>query len=151
MARSRKGKVPPQLRAYLFKKGGSSRTRKRRSAPSLTMAKRKRSRRSGRSSFTSGLPMKEALYSAGYGFVRRDIVGVAAPVISMVPAGDYSDNVTLGLGAYVLSRFISNGMVRDACKTIIVNEAFLAGAKARAGASLSVTQTAGVSTSSAYL
>lgn len=109
------------------------------------MAKQRRSRRSG-SSGGAGYSLREILFSAGYGFVRSDVRDFASPLIAMVPAGDYSDNVALAGGAYLAQRFIKNPLVRQAARTIVVNEAFLAGAKLRAGASITTTSTSSQST-----
>jgi len=146
MAKPRKGRVPPQLRKYLFKKSGSRAVKRKREA--VHMAKHKK--RKGRHSFSGGgaaINLKDVLYSAGYGFVRSDLKSVAQPLIDMVPLGDYSDNVALAGSAYLLAKFVKMPLVKDAARAIVVNEAFLAGAKARAGASL--TMTAGTSASSA--
>ena len=74
-------------------------------------------------------PIEGALFSAGYGVIRK-------PVADMVPdvqaLGAYSDNVILGGIGYLGARY-GSGMIRKAGKTILNNEAFIAGAKASQG------------------
>lgn len=133
----RKGRVPAHLRPYLFKKGSHSSAPRRRRR-SATMARHRR-RHSSHSSGGAGVSLKDVLFSAGYGFVRSDVREFASPLIRMIPAGDYSDNLALGGAAYLAARFIKNPLVKQAAKTIVVNEAFLVGIKARAGASFTMT------------
>lgn len=105
-------------------------------------------------SFTAGrsgpADMKEILFSAGYGYFRRDIVDFAKPLINMIPAGDYSDNVALGLGAYAVSYLLkpTDPNIKAALRTVVLNESFVAGSKMRAGASFTTTTTASASSSS---
>lgn len=120
----------------VFRSGRSSSTRAK-TRGGTHMAKRRaggRLRRVYRSATRgAAIPMKDLLYSAGYGYARPTIANAMAPVIAYVPAGQYSDNVTLGLAAYVVNKFAFGGqIVKDATRAICINEAFLAGAKARA-------------------
>ena len=123
-------------------------TRKRSRASSVVHRARRRvhsftASRSGPASIT------EIAFSGAYGYFRSDVVGFAQPVISMVPAGDYSDNVTLGLGAYAISYLLkpSNAYVKQGLRTIVLSEAFVAGAKARAGASITTSNSQSVANS----
>lgn len=131
----------------VYRSSGTGRVR--RSAPMARKRKRSSSafgkaRRRVRS-FTAGRSGPATLTEIGmmgaYGYFRSDVVSFAAPAINMVPAGDYSDNVTLGLGAYAVSYFLkpSNAYVKQALRTVVLSEAFIAGAKMRRGASLTTT------------
>lgn len=113
-----------------FKRSGSS--RKRRRGRSVSVARRTRKRRGRRSGSGSGMNITSLAMSAGYGYFRRDIVSAATPIIAFVPAGQYSDNVALGLGAYIVHRYVGGGpMVKQAMTAIAQAEAFKAGEKAR--------------------
>lgn len=86
------------------------------------------------------MSMKDALFAAGYGYLRGNIRDIAQPLIGVLsPAGAYADNLALGGGAYLLARYIQNPVVKQAARVIVINEAFLAGAKAGAGVSMATT------------
>jgi len=131
----------------VFRSSSSARRRvrgqgmaRRRSNTASTVRRRVRSFAAGRSGPAS---LTEIGFSGAYGYFRSDIVDFAAPLVNMIPAGDYSDNVALGLGAYAASYLLkpTNPHVKMALRTVVLSEAFVAGAKMRRGASFT-TQTA---------
>lgn len=93
---------------------------------------RKRIRRGRGSAGGAGLQVMDVALSAGYGFVRQDIKDLAAPVIAVVPGGEFAENLALGGSAYLLHRFNVGGpLVKKAAKTIVLAEAYEAGKNAR--------------------
>lgn len=132
----------------VYRSRGSGRMRR-----SEGMARRRKSRASSafRSvrrrvrSFTAGRSAPASLTEIGffgaYGYFRQDVVGFAAPLVNMVPAGDYADNVTLGLGAYAAGYLLkpTNPYVKEALRAVVLSEAFVAGSKMRRGASITTT------------
>ena len=101
------------------------------------MARHKRSKSRGRSFFarrsshrrssSTGMnPLNIALPSAIYGAVRGYAVSMLTPLISMVPAGAYADELVLGgLGYFAAKK--GKGFVRNAGFSILAIEAFRAG------------------------
>lgn len=74
-------------------------------------------------------PIELGIYSAVYGAART-------PISNMIPdvpqLGGYSDNLILG-GIGFLAAKKGNGMIKKAGKVVLMNEAFLVGAKASSG------------------
>jgi len=148
--KAKKGVVPPQLRKYLFKKSRGQPMAKRkynkvRSAGRRVYAFAKRgAKRSYRASKGASMSLLDIGFSFGYGYARSYIVNnsMVQKVISMIPfGGDYKDNIFLGLGAYLVNMLLkpTNHYVKLGLRTIVQNEAFLAGAKMNMGASLTTT------------
>ena len=83
---------------------------------------------------TGGLNTTDLITVAVYGgFARPYIANAAAPVINKIPAGQYSDNVALGGGAYLLGKFMPS--MKKYTKGIILSEVFIAASKAGSGMS----------------
>lgn len=57
-----------------------------------------------------------------YGGARQYISNAIAPVTSKIPLGSISDEVGLGIGAYLLHRMVKNKMVRAFAKGAIIIE-----------------------------
>lgn len=117
-------------KAWAVFRGTHSRAKSSRARGTTTMAKRKGFRRARRSSGFGGNEMSLVLASALYGAARPYIGSAVQPLSSKLPLGGYETNVVLGGGAYLLGRYVSNGYVKTATKAILLNEAFLVGAKA---------------------
>lgn len=84
--------------------------------------------------FKSGGSEWEAIaYSALYGAARPYLNNLTAPIQGMIPATGYNDNLVNAGVAFIAERFIPNAMVKRAARTVIANEAFLAGAKFSSG------------------
>lgn len=81
----------------------------------------------GLKSLMSDLP----IVSFGYGVVRNDIAGLVSPLSSKLPFGELNDEITLGLGAYALSKVMKGST--PILKKIIDNEAYTAGMFVRQG------------------
>lgn len=146
MAKRRKGKVPPQLRKYLFKRRGTSRrgpimAKRRRYSRVRTAARRSYRRARSYVGSRSAVSLTEVAFSFGYGYVRGSVLNAASPLVNMLPfGGQYKDNIALGLGAYVVGWALKpSGVVKQALNTIIVSEAFIAGAKMQSGATFTST------------
>lgn len=102
------------------------------------MAKFRKVRRYARKAFgkarrhsksSSESPLEMGLYSAGYGVVRQK----AADFIPDVPMlQGYSDNIILGGIGYLAAKK-GSGMIKKAGKAVLMNESFIAGAKAGQG------------------
>lgn len=74
-------------------------------------------------------PLEIAAYSAVWGAARPYAANMMPDI---PPLGAYSDNVVFGVLGYLAAKK-GNGMIRKAGKVILINEAFIAGAKLSAG------------------
>jgi hypothetical protein len=113
------------------------------------MARRKRY--SKKRSFKSGSsisPMKTLVTGGIYGAGRETISGLIQPLTSMMPFGDYNDEITLGVAGYFASKgtFGNNAWVKEMGRTVLAVESYRAGANAMGGASLK-SSSSGVGTS----
>jgi hypothetical protein len=63
-------------------------------------------RRSGRKSSGAGSTLEAALVGGVYGAARPYVASIASPVISMIPAGQYSDEIAIGGLAVVAGMFL---------------------------------------------
>ena len=111
-------------------------------------------RRSYRASKTAGMSLIDIGFSFGYGYARRYLANneMVQKGMMMIPfGGDYKDNIFFGLGAYLINWLLkpTNQFIKLGLRTVVQSEAFLAGAKASAGASITATS-AGLA-SSVYL
>lgn len=77
-------------------------------------------------------PVETAAYSAVYGGLLRQPVANMIPDVDML--GGYSDNAILG-GIGYLAAWKGKGIIKKMGKTILMNEAFLVGAKLSSGLS----------------
>jgi len=107
------------------------------------------------SAVKSGFGLMEIGFSFGYGYARSYLVNnsLVQKGIAMIPAGDYSDNVFLGLSAYLINWLLkpTNQYIKLGLRTIVNNESFLAGAKMKMGASISTPALTSPTVSGDYL
>lgn len=80
-----------------------------------------------------GSEWEAILYAGLYGAARPYLNNLTAPIQGMIPATGYNDNLVNAGVALLAERFVPNAMVKRAARTIIANEAFLAGAKFSGG------------------
>jgi len=100
---------------------------------------KRRSHRSGKG--VAGLSMTDIATVAIWGAARPYAVNSLSGVINMIPAGQYSDNVAMGGGAWAIGKAMPSA--KKYTKGIILAEVFMAASKAMNGIS------AGSSTGSA--
>jgi len=115
------------------------------------MPRRKRSRRGrfysrrSRSSRSSGMKATTLVLASGlYGAVRAKIASAITPITSKIPAGQFADNLGMGIIAYLAYKK-GSGIVKTAGMAGLAVEGAMAGAEA-----MSMTGTTGTSTGNIF-
>jgi hypothetical protein len=67
-------------------------------------------------------PLNAVLYGAAYGAIRVPAHNAAAPLVNMIPLGQYSDEAAFGILGYFMAKN-SNSMIKNAGYAILTVEA----------------------------
>lgn len=76
--------------------------------------------------------MNHVALPMAYGATRQYVVQLAQPVTSMVPFGNYADELVLGVGGYLLAKK-STGTLREVGKAVLMIESASLGSQLMAG------------------
>jgi len=76
--------------------------------------------------------MTAALYGAGYGAARPLLANLVSPVSSMIPMGQYRDELALGLLGFAAAKW-GSGMIRNAGRTALIVESASAASQLTSG------------------